>query len=728
MKKKDGSLIWCGIAGQAINAQNLAEGSIWELHDITSHRQSEESLRRMNRELQAISACNQTLIRAEDEKALLSETCRIICDKAGYLMAWVGYAQRDESKTVIPVAWAGSENGYLAKANITWDETVFGLGPTGTAIRSGATVYTQEFMTDPRFAPWRENALQRGYRSSIALPLKDENARVFGALTIYSGKPNAFTAEEIRLLEELSGDLAFGVGVLRTRVERKHAEEALKESKDYLNQILNSITDPIFVKDREHRFVLVNDAFCAFDGRRREALLGDNTFRFLPEEMGRSLRMQDESLFDRGGEYTTEDDFTDSNGNAHTFLTKKSLLTDKNDNKQIVGVLRDITEYTRLQAQFVQSQKMESVGLLAGGIAHDFNNLLNVINGYCELVLEDIAEDDPRRNDLELINQAGKRATSLTSQLLAFSRKQILQPEILDLNAAIVQMSLMLRRLISEDIELVSLAQPNLGHVNADPAQIQQILMNLAVNARDAMPKGGKLTIETANVDFDEDYVQEHPLTKAGAYVMLAVSDNGIGMDAATQSRLFEPFFTTKVKGKGTGLGLSTVYGIVSQSNGFIWVYSELGKGTTFKIYLPRVEGKIQATAESKLGLRLDGFETVLVVEDEESLRALTSRVLRGHGYSILEATNGKEALEIAKKHAGTIHLVITDVVMPEMGGKALVSHLKTTRPGIKSLFVSGYTDNAIVHHGILDSGVDFLQKPFTIESLSCKVREVLDS
>jgi two-component system, cell cycle sensor histidine kinase and response regulator CckA len=392
-------------------------------------------------------------------------------------------------------------------------------------------------------------------------------------------------------------------------------------------------------------------------------------------------------------------------------------------------IARDVTARKQLEAQFLQAQKMEAIGILAGGVAHDFNNLLNVINGYCELVLEDTAEDDPKHNDLEQISLAGKRAASLTSQLLAFSRKQILQPEILDLNDAVIGMSSMLRRLIRESIDLVTIARPDLGLINADPGQIQQIVMNLAVNARDAMPHGGKLTIETANVDLDEDYAREHPDVKAGPHVMLAISDNGLGMDDGTKSHLFEPFFTTKGKGEGTGLGLSTVYGIIKQSNGFIWVYSELGKGTTFKMYFPRAEGDLsRLTGEGQLEQRARGTETVLITEDESSVRALAARILRDRGYTVLEASNGKQALDIAKEYAGEIHLALTDVVMPGIGGRELVSQLASVRPGIRALYVSGYTDDAIVHHGILDTGVAFLQKPFTVESLARKVREVIHS
>jgi two-component system, cell cycle sensor histidine kinase and response regulator CckA len=396
---------------------------------------------------------------------------------------------------------------------------------------------------------------------------------------------------------------------------------------------------------------------------------------------------------------------------------------------EVIGTWVDISEQKRLEAQFRQAQKMEAVGALAGGVAHDFNNLLLVIKGYTELLLEETSPANPNHKDLELIEKACQQATLLTSQLLAFSRKQMLQPEILDLNEIIDETSSMLRRLIGEDINLMVTTQTDLGLIHADPGQLQQIILNLAINARDAMPEGGILSIKTEIVDFDEHYIKEHPEAKAGQYVMLAITDNGIGMDATTQARIFEPFFTTKGKGKGTGLGLSTVYGIVKQSNGFIWVYSEPEKGTTFKIYFPRVEGAvIKAVHEKPSAVGLQGSETVLVVEDAPFVRALAGRILREHGYTVLEASCGQDALDISRKHDGPIQLVLTDIVMPGMSGKELVDQLEVERPGIKSLYVSGYTDDAIVHHGVLDSDVNFLQKPFTIERLARKVRDVLGS
>ena len=431
-----------------------------------------------------------------------------------------------------------------------------------------------------------------------------------------------------------------------------------------------------------------------------------------------------------GEPYELELEVLRTDGTTRRILTRGAAIRDQNGRViRLHGTAQDITEQKRLEAQFIQAQKMEAVGVLAGGVAHDFNNLLTVINGYSDFLLNDLASDDPKRDDLEQIKRAGQRAASLTSQLLAFSRKQVLQPRILELNDAILEASTILGRLIGEDIGLVVVPQPGLGLVKADPGQVQQIIMNLAVNARDAMPQGGKLTIEAANVDVDQNYVRRHPAGSVGRYVMLAISDNGMGMDAETQSHIFEPFFTTKGPHKGTGLGLSTVYGIVKQSDGFIWVYSELGKGTTFKIYLPRVEGEVSEFASYGMEeLSLQGNETVLLAEDEPSMRTLAARILRAQGYTAIEASNGEEAVRIAQEFPGEIHLVLTDVVMPEMSGSTMVSRLEAARPGIKVLFVSGYPTSAIVHHGVLDPNVAFLPKPFTADALARKVRKVLDS
>jgi len=399
------------------------------------------------------------------------------------------------------------------------------------------------------------------------------------------------------------------------------------------------------------------------------------------------------------------------------------------DRNLIRGSFIDITERKKLEERLRQSQKMESVGRLTGGIAHDFNNLLTVITGYSELMLSQLEEKSPLVKEVEEIKRAGERASSLTQQLLAFSRRQVLQPKVIDLNEVVARVEKMLRRLIGEDVELRTVPGAGLWSVKADPGQIEQVLVNLAVNARDAMPGGGVLTIETRNVFLDEEYSLGHLPAQSGHYVMLAVSDTGVGMDERTKSQVFEPFFTTKASGKGTGLGLSTVYGIVKQSGGYIWVYSEPGKGSTFKVYIPRTEEREEDSRKAVPPVEdLRGEKSVLVVEDEESILKLSCAVLGGYGYAVLAARGGEDALRIAGKHEGEISLLLTDVVMPGLGGRELYERILQRRPKIKVLYMSGYTDNAIVRRGVLDPGTPFLQKPFSPVSLARKVKEVLET
>lgn len=408
-----------------------------------------------------------------------------------------------------------------------------------------------------------------------------------------------------------------------------------------------------------------------------------------------------------------------------TFSLVVSPIPDA-DYMNIYGV--DVTEKKRLEEQFRQAQKMEAIGQLAGGVAHDFNNLILAIQGYSQFLLNDLPSNSGMRNDVDEIMKAASRAASLTRQLLAFSRKQVLQPVSLDVNNLISDMKKMLHRLIGENIDLITNLDPDLGIIKADPGQIEQVIMNLAVNSRDAMPDGGRLSLETKNVDLDESYMREHDSVEPGAYVMLAVSDTGHGMDKATIQRIFDPFFTTKDVGKGTGLGLSTVYGIVKQSGGNIWVYSETGKGTVFKIYFPRIETPVESKPDiSTISTPPSRSAAILLVEDEEVVRNMVLRILISHGFDVLAARNGNEALQMCQGVKKPIHLVITDVIMPEMSGSELAHNLSISYPNIKVLFMSGYTNNEIVHHGVLDPEVNFIQKPFTIDRFLEKIQEILD-
>jgi nitrogen-specific signal transduction histidine kinase/CheY-like chemotaxis protein len=392
-------------------------------------------------------------------------------------------------------------------------------------------------------------------------------------------------------------------------------------------------------------------------------------------------------------------------------------------------VARDITERLQLETQLRQAQKMEAVGRLAGGVAHDFNNVLTAIFGYADLLADELPADSAARRDLEEMRTAATRAASLTRQLLAFSRQQVLQPVVLNLNDVVENIHNMLGRLIGEDVELETALAGDLGNARADPGQIEQVILNLAVNARDAMPTGGKLTIETANVELDEHYATHHQPVVPGRYVMLAVTDSGIGMDDGTKARIFEPFFTTKEKGKGTGLGLATVYGIVKQSGGYIWAYSEPSHGSTFKTYFPRVDQPVGSVPPAReVGASLAGTETILLAEDDELLRPLARDVLRKLGYQVLDARNAHEALAVAARHDGPVHLLISDVVMPGESGLQLARQLLASRPQLRVLYTSGYTDDAVVRHGLLDPGLNYLQKPFTTAVLARRVRDVLDA
>jgi signal transduction histidine kinase len=436
-----------------------------------------------------------------------------------------------------------------------------------------------------------------------------------------------------------------------------------------------------------------------------------------------------EGLAANPGERQVEYRVTAHDGETRVVLQRSGVLLGPDGGPlRVVGTIQDITELRELEQRLLQSQKMDSIGRLAGGVAHDFNNLLTAILGYAEL-LEGALGKDPRLVEhVRQVRAAGERAAELTSQLLAFARRQIVQPRIVDLNQMLREVERLLRRLLGETIELGISPAASLGTVRIDPGRFEQVLVNLAVNARDAMPAGGTLTLETLDVLLDEEYARQHPGVVPGRYVLLAVSDTGVGMDARTQARVFEPFFTTKPAGRGTGLGLSMVYGIVRQAGGHIWLYSELGRGTTFKIYLPRAEeGATAEAAAREPAPAAGGAETILLVEDEAVVRRMAADSLAALGYRVLVAADGAEAVELADRHAGDLHLVVTDVILPKRSGPSVAEHVLSRRPEAKVLFVSGYTANAIVHQGVLDEGVRFLAKPFTPGALGRKVREVLD-
>jgi PAS domain S-box-containing protein len=817
---------------------------------ITERKRAEEELVKLNRVYAVISQINQLIVRTRDAETLFPEACRIAVKHGNFRLAWIGMKEGREG-VVKPVAWDGVEDGYLTSIKkISVADVPEGRGPAGTSIREGKTVCCNDIATDPIMAPWRDEAIKRGYRSSIGLPLF-VHGNPIGVLNLYAAEPFFFSEAECELLKEVTSDLSFALGVMEREKQRKRAdvenirlsaaveqtseavvitdpagniqyvnpaftwitgysseevinqnprilksgvqdekvyqdlwktiqsgktwqgeiinrrkdgtlypewmtitpvldsaggianyiaikqdvtqrrraEDAFRHSEERFRKAFNTNPEPVTISTiADGRYIDVNEAFLRTMGYRRDEVIGRTSaeinFWEMQEDRDAFIRL----LSERGEVHSAEINFRTKSGGIRSGLV--SAETIELDGQQcLLAVTQDVTERKELQQQFLQAQKMEAVGKLAGGVAHDFNNILTVINGYSEVMLGQLQEDDPNRSYVGEIKKAGERAATLTRQLLAFSRRQVLLPQVLDLNSVINNMDKMLRRLIGEDVELVATMAKNLGHVKADPGQVEQILMNLAVNARDAMPRGGKLTIETANVELDESYASKHVTAKPGPHVMLAISDTGAGMDAEIQKRIFDPFFTTKEKGKGTGLGLSTVYGIVKQSEGHIWVYSEPGHGTTFKVYLPRVDKPVEAAGLPMTNAELlGGTETVLLVEDEPSVRSLVRTTLEAKGYQLLEATQATEALSIAEKHQGRIHLMLTDLIMPGMSGRLLAQKMADLRPETKVVYMSGYTDDAVVRHGGLGPGMAFLQKPFAPDALARKVRSVLDT
>ena len=510
------------------------------------------------------------------------------------------------------------------------------------------------------------------------------------------------------------------LAVARKVEDRSQAEETLQIRTGETETLLEHLSAGFFLLDRELRITYFNKAAAELLARSRDGLMDCAFADAFPEMAG--------SVFEQNFRQVLDD------GNAVSFET----LFEKDPYKNwydvhvyprpggIAVLFRVTTEQRHLEEQLRLSHRLESVGRLAGGVAHDFNNLLMIISGYNDLLISKLPEGDSRRDSCEHIQRASERAADLTRQLLAFSRRQMLQPRLLDLNQVINGLEKMLRRLIGEDVKLALALDPQIHKVKADPGQIEQVLLNLALNARDAMPSGGHLTLETSNAEFDAEYARLHPGAKPGSYAMLAVSDTGKGMNEEARSHLFEPFYTTKEVGQGTGLGLSVVYGIVKQSGGNIYVYSEREHGTVFKIYLPKVEADTAAGARKIERQDTRGNETVLLVEDEEGVRELISSVLSMRGYNVIQATDGKDALRVAGATEG-IDLLVTDVVMPEMGGGELAKRMRERFPDLRVLYISGYTSGTIVHHGVSNPGTAFLQKPFSPQVLIAKVRDVLE-
>jgi PAS domain S-box-containing protein len=554
----------------------------------------------------------------------------------------------------------------------------------------------------------------------MGVPLR-AGGQTFGVLVVQSYR------EDVRFGERDKEVLTFVSQQLASAIDHKRHEEALRQSEARYRSLVQSAVYGIYRSSNDGRFLDVNPALIhmlGYDSADEVVTLDPQRQVFVePAEQERLLQE-----FQRTGCLdSAEVRWKRKDGSVITVRLSGRAATDLDESDQALEIIaEDITERRALEDQFRQAQKMEAVGRLAGGVAHDFNNLLMVVSGYTEVLMEELDQNDRLLPKVQAIQQAADRATTLTRQLLAFSRKQLLELKVVDVNSIVADMERLLRPLIGENIDLTTKLTPNVGHTRADAGQLEQVIMNLVVNAKDAMPDGGRILIQTSEADLDASH-REHSLIEPGSYILLSVSDTGAGMDKETQSRIFEPFFTTKEKGKGTGLGLSTVYGIVKQSGGYIFAQSEPGCGTTFRIYLPRVPDPAATPGVDKHPQGpTGGSETVLLVEDEESVRELVRETLKARGYTVIEAGDGISGVRVAEEYPGKIEILITDVVMPGMSGRELAKRVMVARPDIKVLYLSGYTEDAIIHEGALEPGTAFLQKPFTLQVLARKVREVL--
>jgi PAS domain S-box-containing protein len=580
-----------------------------------------------------------------------------------------------------------------------------------------SSFYSAEDIAVGKPAHALEVALEEGRFEEEALILRKGGEPFWAVVTITS-------------IHDSFGQHVGFANVTRDITERKAAEEALRKSERLTRNLLEHLPHRILVKDRDSVMTFCNARYAADLGLTPAEIIGRTAFDFHPADLAAAYQADDREVMARGVVKDIEEPYRSPSQAGWVHTVKVPYRDEQGDIVGVLVVFEDITERKLLEENLRQAQRMEAIGLLAGGVAHDFNNLLGVISGYAEIAHKRLPGDDPLLEEVGQILKASERATGLTRQLLAFGRRQVLQPRTLDLNAIVSDLEKMLSRPLGEGIELTTTLAPGLGRVEADPGQIEQVLMNLVLNARDAMPEGGRIAIETRNVELAAGPVSGPPFpsgSPTGGFAMIAVSDTGEGMDAATQARVFEPYFTTKEPGKGTGLGLSTVHGIISQSGGVIRVQSEVGKGTTFQVFLPRLdETKAQPCEKAPAALK-PGRETVLLVDDEPAFRELLQRVLESNGYGVLAAADGDAALALAAAHGGAIELLLTDMILPGMSGSAIAERLSKDRPDVKVLYISGYSQEALASKGMLGSGRAFLSKPFRLDAFLHRVRDLLD-
>jgi two-component system cell cycle sensor histidine kinase/response regulator CckA len=725
----DGSLCW-----QEWTDRGLFDeaGRLTELQsvgrDVTAQVRAQDELRHLNRALRTISHCNQALVRADSESVLLQDICQAIIDHGEYRVAWVGLAENDDPRTIAIAGCAGDPRGVLRRRPLSWAGSPDGRGLSGDAIRHGVATLVRDLDDGALAAPWRELAREVGIRSGLALPLKDTAGRVFASLTVGAAEVDAFTDDDTRLLAELADDLAYGICALRTRREHQAAEESLIASEEKLRQLAENVREVMWMVDVEHKQTLfVSPAFETIWGRSCESLYRSPSLwrdSIHPDDRGRVHAARERPPEEYDVEYRV---LRPDGGIRWVHDRGFPIYDDQQRVYRVAGVAEDITERRHIEEQFRQAQKMDAVGQLAGGIAHDFNNILAAIMLQVDEAATRPGVADDMRDSLAEIREATDRAANLTRQLLQFSRRQVMQPRRLDLNAVVAGLATMLHRVVREDVRIQLRLSPSPLFTRSDAGMLEQILMNLAVNARDAMPRGGNLVIETAAVMIGDGDRAAPAELRPGPYVSLRVTDDGDGITAENLGRVFEPFFTTK--SHGTGLGLATVFGIVKQHRGDVTVTSAAGVGSTFRVLLPADVADAVETAPPAPPALHGGSETILVVEDDAALRRLLCRHLGRHGYSVLEASSSIDAMTIWEQRGPEIQLLVTDLVMPEgTNGRELAEELQRREPSLKVILTSGYSADIAGRPLELAANQCFLPKPWAPHELLDVVRRCLDT
>ncbi len=748
-RMKNGEIRYGLMSASAIDLNGVPYAIIIT-QDITERRQAEGELHRLNRELRAISNCNQVLVREQNEQALLNDICRIICDEAGYCLVWVGYVEYDHEKTVRPVAWGGFDDGYVANAKLSWaDDAERAQGPGGAAIRSGKTIYIEDFTTDPRMAPWRESALQRGYRSTIALPLKDENTNVFGVILIYSMEINSFTPYEIKILEELASNLAFGITALRTRVKRDQIAVELRESEERYRFIAENAHDVIWTFDLDSGFTYMSPSVERLRGFNVEEAIKQTLDQTLtPESYSGAMEMlETEKILEMHGKRHDPDwsktieleQLRKDGSTVWTEVIVNFLYDAKSGVKGIMGITRDITERKRaeedrnsLRERLQRAEKMEALGTLAGGVAHDLNNVLGATVGFSELLAEKLSQGSPLRRYANNILKSSIRGAAIIQDLLTLARRGVTISDVVDLNQVVSDYLLTPEfetlKSYHTELKIRTNLENSLLNIKGSPIHIGKTIMNLVSNAAEAMSGNGEVTIKTENRYLDQP-IRGYDEIKEGDYVVLTISDTGSGISASNIGKIFEPFYTKKVMGRsGTGLGLAVVWGTVKDHDGYIDVQSEEGKGSVFNLYFPATREDL---AKAQEAMSTDAYmgrgESILVVDDVQVQRDLAMSMMERLGYQVKAVSGGKEAVAYLKSQKAD--LIVLDMIMdPGIDGMETYRRILEFNPGQKAILVSGFSETDRVREAMEMGAGTFVRKPYILEKIGLAVRKELDS